>query len=51
MQKGVADKAEQDTQVDWFLGWEQKVDRMAFYLILFSYVFFIVIYTIIVNSR
>ena len=51
IQKGVGNKMEKDAQVDWFLGWTQKVDRMAFYLILISYVLFIVIYTLIVNSR
>ena len=42
---------EKDAQVDWFLGWTQKVDRMAFYLIFFAYVLFIVIYTIIISSH
>ena len=48
MQKGIAEK---DAQVDWFHGWTQKVDRVAFYIIFFAYVLFIVIYTIVVSSR
>ena len=51
MQKGIGNKMEKDAKVDWFHGWTQKVDRVAFYIIFFAYVLFIVIYTIVVSSR